>query len=134
VFDSRYVGGGAFVSPERWSTGIAFSVLAVMPYVIKHRVSIGMLWMLRETFEALGGFNEAMVSVEDLDFALRLKALGRTRSQKYGTIWRDGITTSCRKFDQFGDWYLFRNPRLVRRIFTGIDRGAADSFYYDVKR
>jgi glycosyltransferase involved in cell wall biosynthesis len=134
VFDIRYVGGGTVVLPERWSVGIVFSVLAVMPYVLTHRVSIGMLWLLRDTFEALGGFNEEMVSVEDLDFALRLKALGRARGQKYGTIWRQGITTSCRKFDEFGDWYLFRNPRLVRRIFTGIDRAAADSFYYDVKR
>jgi glycosyltransferase involved in cell wall biosynthesis len=134
VFDDGYVGGGTVVLPERWSIGIVFSVLAVMPYVIMHRVSMGMLWFLRDTFEALGGLNEEMVSVEDLDFARRLKALGRARGQKYGTIWRNGIRTSCRKFDEFGDWYLFRNPRLVRRIFTGADRAAADSFYYDVRR
>jgi glycosyltransferase involved in cell wall biosynthesis len=133
VFDIRYVGGGTVVLPERWSVGIVFSALAVMPYVLTHRVSMGMLWFLRVTFEALGGFNEEMVGVEDLDFALRLKALGRARGQKYGTIWRHGITTSCRKFDEFGDWYLFRNPRLVRRIFTGAHRAAAHNIYHDLE-
>jgi len=34
----------------------------------------------------------------------------------------------------FGDWYLLKNPDLVRRLFTGKDQGAADHFYYDVKR
>jgi hypothetical protein len=66
--------------------------------------------------------------VQGLDFALRLKALGRARGQRYRTIWRNGIMTSCRKFDEFGDWYLFRNPRLVRSIFSGKDRVAADLF------
>jgi glycosyltransferase involved in cell wall biosynthesis len=133
VYDRRYVGGGTFTRLERWSLGIVCSLLAVAPYVVGHRVSGGMFWFLRETFEALQGFNEHLVSVEDLDFALRLKALGRQRGQKYGTLWRHGITTSCRKFDTFGDWYLCTHPGLVRRIFTGQDRAAADHFYYDVE-
>lgn len=93
-----------------------------------------MFWFRREMFEALDGFNEELVSAEDLDFAARLKALGRVRGKRYGTIWRHGIRTSCRKFDDFGDWYLFDNPRLVRRILSGRDRAAADRFYYDVSR
>jgi glycosyltransferase involved in cell wall biosynthesis len=133
VYDKRYVGGGAFIRLERWSLGLAFSVLAVVPYVVGYGVSGGMFWLLRETFEALQGFNEHLVSVEDLDFALRLKALGSQRGQKYGTLWRSGITTSCRKFDRFGDWYLCTHPGLVRRLFTGQDRAAADHFYYDVE-
>jgi glycosyltransferase involved in cell wall biosynthesis len=134
VHDPRYIGGGAMIKPERFSVGIFFSTLAVLPYVITQGVSGGMFWFLRETFEALGGFDEQLVSVEDLDFALRLKAHGQARQQRYGTIWRQGITTSCRKFDTFGDWYLFRNPRLVKAIFAGTDRRAADHFYYDVER
>jgi glycosyltransferase involved in cell wall biosynthesis len=134
VYDKRYVGGGAVVLPERWSIGIFFSLLAVAPYVIKRHVSTGMFWFLRETFDVLGGFNEDLLSVEDLDFALRLKAFGLLRAQTYGTIWQSGVTTSCRKFDEFGDWYLFLNPRLVRAIFTGKDRTTTDHFYYNVKR
>ncbi|MGH6649272.1 glycosyltransferase [Aquabacterium sp.] len=134
VGDDRYVGGGAMIKPERMSPGIFFSVLSVVPYVIRHRLSYGMFWFRRDAFEALNGFDEQLVSVEDVDFALRLRSLGRQRGQRYGTLWRDGITTSCRKFDMFGDWYLFRNPGLVRRIFAGQDRAAADHFFYDVKR
>ena len=134
VYDARYVGGGSMVKLERYSAGIICSLLAIAPYLVRQRVSIGMFWFLRESFDAIGGFDETMVSVEDLDFALRLKAHGHTRGQRYGTIWRNGITTSCRKFDQFGDWYLFRNPRLVKAFFAGRNRRAADHFWYDVER
>ena len=134
VYDTRYVGGGSMVKLERWSVGIAFSLLAIAPYLVRPRVSIGMFWFLRESFDAIGGFDETMVSVEDVDFAVRLKAHGHCRGQRYGTIWRNGIMTSCRKFDQFGDWYLFRNPRLVKAIFGGRNRGAVEHFWYDVGR
>jgi GT2 family glycosyltransferase len=134
VYDPRCVGGGSLVLPERWSPGIVFSALAVAPYLIGRLVSAGMFWFRREAFEDIGGFDEGMVSIEDLDFGLRLRALGRRRGQRYGTVWRHGIRTSCRKFDAFGDWHLFRNPALVRRIFTGRDRGVADHYYYDITR
>jgi glycosyltransferase involved in cell wall biosynthesis len=134
IHDPRYIGGGAWIKLERLSVGIAFSVLRVAPYVARRRVSCGMFWFSRETFNTLNGFDETRISVEDVDFAMRLKALGQQRGLRYGTIRRHGITTSCRKFDTFGDWYLFKNPDLVRRIFDGNDRSAADHFYYDVKR
>jgi glycosyltransferase involved in cell wall biosynthesis len=134
VYDDQFVGGGALVLPERWSLGIAFSLLAIAPYVVRRNISTGMFWFRREAFDQIDGFNEDLVSVEDLDFALRLRALGAKQGKKYGTIRRNGIRTSCRKFDTFGDWYLFLNPNLVRKIFTGTDRNAADQFYYDAKR
>jgi glycosyltransferase involved in cell wall biosynthesis len=134
VYDDRFIGGGALVLPERWSLGILFSLLAIAPYVIRRNISTGMFWFRRESFDRIGGFNEDLASVEDLDFALRLRAHGTGQGKKYGTIRRSGIRTSCRKFDTFGDWYLFLNPGLVRKIFTGTDRAAADLFYYDTKR
>jgi glycosyltransferase involved in cell wall biosynthesis len=134
VYDARYVGGGCVVNLERYSAGIVFSLLAIAPYLVRQRVSIGMFWFLRESFEAIGGFDETLVSVEDLDFAVRLRAYGQRRGQRYGTIWRNGITTSCRKCDQFGDWYIFRNPRLVKALFSGRNRQAADHFWYDARR
>ncbi|TAK86844.1 MAG: glycosyltransferase [Aquabacterium sp.] len=131
VHDPRYVGGGATIWPERWSLGLFCSSMMVMPYVIRLRITAGMFWFLRERFDAVGGFDEDMVSVEDVDFALRLKAWGRARGLRWGTLWRHGITTSCRKFDRFGDWYFVRNPRVVRELFEGHNRKAADLFYYD---
>ena len=134
VYDAGYIGGGTVIWPERMSVGIMFSLLSVAPHVIKRGVSAGMFWFMRESFQAVGGFDESLVSVEDIDFGLRLKAHGQACGKQYGTIWRHGITTSCRKFDKFGDWYLFRNPRLVKEIFEGTNRRAADHFYYDVER
>lgn len=134
VNDPHYIGGGATIWPERWSAGIVATGFIVLPYVIGKGISAGMFWCLRDTFETLGGFDERLVSVEDVDFAVRLRALGKARGQRYGTLWRGGIITSCRKFDTFGEWYLVRNPGLVRRIFTGHDRQAADLYYYDVDR
>lgn len=132
--DPRFIGGGSVIRPERLSVGILFSIASILPYVLFRGVSAGMFWFRRDVFESLGGFDERLVSVEDMDFAVRLRRLGRQRGLRYGTVYRAGIVTSCRKFDRFGDWYLFRNPRLVRALFSGTDRRAADSFYYDVGR
>ena len=130
----NYVGGGVMVLPERWSLGIVATVIILSAVMLRHRVSGGLFWCLREDFETIGGFNESWVSVEDLDFAKRLKAYGRSKGKRFKTITKAHIVTSCRKFDTFGDWYLVRNPGLVRRIFTGKSQKDADDFYYDVKR
>ena len=63
--------------------------------------------MLAGDFEAIGGFNEDWVSVEDLDFAKRLSLTAEAK-ERFKTITRAHIVTSCRKFDTFGDWYLIR--------------------------
>ena len=99
----RYIGGGVRILPERWSLGIACSLLVVLPFVLWHRVSAGMFWCLKRDFDAVGGFDESLACVEDIDFGTRLKAFGRKRGLRYGTIRDAHLTTSCRKFDQFGD-------------------------------
>ena len=102
--------------------------------LLRHWVSGGLFWCLREDFAAIGGFNENWVSVEDLDFAKRLKAHGRSQGKRFKTITKGHIVTSCRKFDTFGDWYLIRNPGFVWRIFTGKSQEDAAKFYYDAER
>jgi len=131
----KYIGGGVMVYPERYSPGImATGLIVLLPLAIKHRISGGLFWCFREDFWAVGGFDERCVSVEDVDFAHRLKAFGRQKRKRFKTIYKDYIITSCRKFDQFGDWYLILNPGFVRRIFSGRSQKDADLFYYDVQR
>ena len=130
----RYIGGGVAVWPERWSLGIVATALLLGVILLRHWVSGGLFWCLRADFEAIGGFNETWVSVEDMDFAKRLKAHGRKQGKRFKTITKAYIVTSCRKFDTFGDWYLIRNPGFVWRIFTGKSQKDADEFYYDLKR
>lgn len=99
----RYVGGGVRIMPERMSLGILFSAMTFAPRLLLERSWAGMFWMRRETFDALGGFDEGFVSAEDVDFARRLRAYGRHCGLRYGIINRAFIVTSCRKFDHFGD-------------------------------
>ena len=135
----RYIGGGANPRFDRASLGIAASSLYVaanlLPVMIKNRcyLSGAMFWFYKEDFEAIGGFDETLVSLEDLNFAVRLNRLGVGRGLKYGTLKRSYVTTSSRKFDELGDWYLIKNRDITKRIFTGRDRAAADEFYYNMR-
>lgn len=134
----RYIGGGAVPTFDRASLGIAVStfyvLLQMLPEIIRCRgmLSGAVFWCRKSDFDAVGGFDPSLVSLEDLDFAKRLKQYGKERGKKYGTL-KSKIYTSARKFDQFGDWYLIKNRKLTKRIFTGKDREAADQYYYDVR-
>ena len=135
----KYIGGGTNPRFDRMSVGIAFSTMYVavnlLPVMIKNGgyLSGAMFWFYKRDFETVGGFDESLVSLEDMDFAKRMKKLAVSRGQRYGTLRRSYVVTSARKFDEFGDWYLIKNRKLTKRIFTGKDREAADSFYYDVR-
>ncbi|MBE6854387.1 MAG: glycosyltransferase [Ruminococcus sp.] len=135
----RYIGGGTNPKFDRMSIGIACSTVYVavnlLPIMLRNGgyLSGAMFWLYKRDFEAIGGFDESLVSLEDMDFATRLKKLGESRGLKYGTLKKSYILTSSRKFDEFGDWYLIKNRALTKRIFTGTDRAAADQFYYDVR-
>lgn len=135
----KYIGGGTISTFDRYSLGIAVSAMVVAanvaPIMIKQKAPLmcGMFWCLKRDFDRLGGFDETLVSLEDMDFAVRLKQLGEKRGKKYGVLRKSKIITSSRKFDEFGDWYLVKNYKLTKAIFTGKDRAAADKFYYDVR-
>jgi GT2 family glycosyltransferase len=128
----RFIGGGVLIYPERWSLGIVGSLIVLLPFLLWHRVSAGMFWCYKSDFDKIGGFDESIFCVEDVDFGKRLKKLGKTQSKRYGTIVKAYIMTSCRKFDQFGDWHFVRNPKFVYQLFNH-DREAADEYYYDAR-
>ena len=124
--------------PERWSAGIVASVLAVLPYLAFSGVSFGLFWFQKRDFEEIGGFDGSFVSVEDLDFARRLKRHGRRNGRVWGTLMRTPLVTSCRKFDRFGDWFvikaILRNPLLLRSITSAtprVDPEFGNRLFYD---
>jgi hypothetical protein len=127
-----YVGGGVRIVPERLSIGLVCSLMVVAPFVWRYGVSAGMFWCLRRDFVAIGGFDEDLVCLEDIDFGRRLKRHGRSLGKRYGTVRRAQVVTSCRKFDQFGDWYFVKHPSVVYRLFRR-DSRQADLFYYDAR-
>jgi glycosyltransferase involved in cell wall biosynthesis len=128
----NYVGGGVKIVPERLSLGILCSLLVVAPFVLWHGVSAGMFWCMRRDYEAIGGFDEKLPCVEDIDFGKRLKKYGKNWKKRYGTIRKAHIVTSCRKFDHFGDWYFVKHPMVVYQIFKR-SQNQADRFYYDAR-
>lgn len=135
----KYIGGGAIPKFDRTSLGIAccsiYVALCLLPIMIRQKgfLSGAMFWCKKKDFDAVGGFDEKLVSLEDMDFAVRLRNYGAKYGKKFGTLKKTRVITSARKFDRFGDWYLIKNRKLTKAIFTGKDRDAADSFYYDVR-
>lgn len=129
----RYIGGGVPIHPERWSLGIIITALMIYA-MVPPGLSAGLFWCYRRDFEALGGFNEDLVIAEDIDFAKRLKACGRKMHRRFGTLWKTHVTTSCRKFDRFGDWALVWRPIALWRGIHGVDTNVADRLFYDFER
>jgi len=135
ISSGKFIGGGVAVRPDRWSAGIVVTgVLIMLSLFVPHGISAGLFWTHRRDFQAIGGFDESLVAAEDLDFAMRLRAHGRRLGKRFGTIWAAHITTSCRKFDRLGDWYLLKNVKLVRGVLSGKDKSSANFFFYDFPR
>ena len=134
----KFIGGGANPRFERASPGIFFTTLYIAVHLVPVMLRSGgmlsgaMFWCRKADFDAVGGFDETLVSLEDLDFAKRLRDYGKRSGKKYGTL-KGWLITSARKFDQFGDWYLLKNRKMTKAIFTGKDREAANRYYYDAR-
>ena len=71
------------VLPERWSLGIVATALMLSGIILWHRISGGLFWCWRKDFQAIGGFDEDFVSVEDMAFAKRLKAYGKRQGKRH---------------------------------------------------
>ncbi|MBL3728134.1 glycosyltransferase [Lysinibacillus sp. HST-98] len=129
---NQYIGGGVNGNFERISLGIIVSTfLLIVPLLFKYGlISVGIFWCYRKDFQAIKGFNEKMLMAEDADFAKRLKQLGKTNGKKYGTI-KNGMITSCRRFDHYGDWILLKRPSMILAYLKGNNHKAANEAYYD---
>ena len=131
----KFIGGGVAILPDRVSPGIIISgVLIALLLLVRRGISGGLFWCYRRDFQEVGGFDESLVATEDIDFAVRLRAHGRRLGKRFGTIWGAHITTSCRKFDRLGDWFMLKNFKLVRGILSGTDEPSANFYFYDFPR
>jgi glycosyltransferase involved in cell wall biosynthesis len=131
----KYIGGGVQTRPERFSLGILLSsMIFIIPIFFKFGISLGSFWCLKRTFLDLNGFNENLLTAEDVDFAIRLKKYGKEKGRRFKTINTSYIVTSCRKFDIFGDWYLLKNRKKIKAVFESNDREIADKWWYEVNR
>ena len=130
----KYVGGGVFLKTERLSLGILMTGVLLLPIVLYWRISAGLFFFSKQAYDAVGGFNEKKSSAEDIFFAIDLKKYAKTQKMKYANLFSASITTSCRKFDKFGDWFVFRRPMIFLKLLTGRYQDHANEIWYDFER
>lgn len=130
----NFVGGGTMIIPERYSLGIVVTGLLIAAVGLFHGISAGLFFCSRQAFEDIGGFDENSSSAEDISFAISLKKYAKKRSMKFKNLLSAHIVTSCRKFDEFGDWYLINKPWETVALLKGKNQKLADKYWYEVKR
>ena len=113
----KVVGGATGVRLDRMSPGIACAFAIVVPMVWITRMDTGVVFCRNRDFQNIGGYNEAHLFGEDVDFLWRLIKFGRGRGQRLVRIRKCKAITSTRKFDQFGEWHY---PLLVVKFFWSL--------------
>jgi len=90
-----YVGGGAIQHAERHSLSIDVAMAMSKLTTYLNGLGGGMYWCRRDDFVAIGGFDERVNAVDDLDFARRLRDHGMRTGRKFVNLRRAPVTTSC---------------------------------------
>ncbi|MGI9326339.1 MAG: glycosyltransferase [Pseudomonadales bacterium] len=131
----KIVAGGADFQPERKSIPILLSYGISKLMAKRAGGSMALYWFRRPAFEAIGGFDEKRPLGEDIDFSSRLRTYAESIGCEYSMLKSSHVVTSCRKFDQFGDWYaiklaLFGSQR-VKSMMDGTNDKDMDTYYYE---
>ena len=132
----RVVAGATGVHMERLSPGIILAYCMLIPIVWITGMDTGVVFCRREDYDAVGGYNENRLYAEDVEFMLRLKRLGRTRSQKLARVTSVKAITSTRKWDHFGDWHYLKmfGPALGLIFSKDAKNKFARAYWYDNQR
>ena len=130
----RHVGGGLVNARyDRKSLGLSMIHGLVKLSVAVTGVSMFLLYTTPAHFRAVGGFDERLLATEDHNFALRLKAYGKSLGLRYLNLRRGEIVLSSRKFDEYGDWAVFRSPGVFLKACFN-NRQAAYELWYKPRR
>lgn len=115
VMDSgKYIGGGvANTHYDRDSWGIYTTHGLLRMRLWFAGISLFLFFTRKETFDALGGYNETMKVGEDFDIAARLRKLGESQGKPFMNLRTALLTKSARKFNEYGDWATFAHPILT---------------------
>jgi glycosyltransferase involved in cell wall biosynthesis len=126
----RYIGGGvAKVRYDRRSLGLCLTQSLINWSVALSRVSMFLFYTTPEAFAEVGGFDETLKATEDIDFAQRLRALGKQRGLGYKNLRSAHLVKSSRKFDAYGDWSIFRHPLIFLRACRN-DQEVVEALWY----
>lgn len=102
-----YVGGGAIQHPELHRVGI--QAAAWLSRLTSYLTGLGggMYWCRHDDFDAIGGFDDRVNTLDDLDFARRLRDHGLRTGRKFVNLRQAPVTTSCRQGAPAGNAYAF---------------------------
>jgi glycosyltransferase involved in cell wall biosynthesis len=100
-----YVGGGAIQHAERHTLAIEVAMAVSKLTTYLNGLGGGMYWCRRDDFDAVGGFDERVTTVDDLDFARRLRDHGMRTGRKFVNLRRAPVTNSCRNGSAVGYSY-----------------------------
>jgi glycosyltransferase involved in cell wall biosynthesis len=94
-------GGGTIVELDRPLTFVARKFLAGWTFLSRrfHLAAGCFIYVLREAFEDIGGFDERVYASEEIWFSRRLKRWGRKHGKPFHLIEDQTIVTSARKLD-----------------------------------
>ena len=92
-----YIGGGATQQSEQHSLAIDVAMVLSKLATYLNGLGGGMYWCRRDDFDAIGGFDERVTTIDDLDFARRLRDYGLRTGRKFVNLRQAPVTTSCRQ-------------------------------------
>lgn len=130
----KHIGGGvARTRYDRRSWGIEFTHGLVQTGLSFTGISMFLFYTTPEAFWTAGAFNPELLCTEDYDFAKRLRSLGKRRGLKYKNLRTAHLVKSSRKFNEFGDWGVFRRPVLAISAMLA-SKKAAHTIWYKPRR
>ena len=88
----------------------------------------------RDSFVALGGYDESLYMGEDVDFYWRLRRLARSENREVCFMKDIQVVPSCRRFDQWPFWRTLVETNPVLILFRQKKKAAWNSWYRDIPR
>jgi len=133
AFANPRVGGGATGAVvERWTWPLRLLFMLVIP-LTWFGLDTGVVFCRRADFEAIGGYNEALLVAEDVDFLLRIRRQVKAGGRRMLRVRGVEAITSARKFDKYGHWHFMgsmaRLPWLLLFNRKGFEKVAKKYWY-----
>ncbi len=93
-----YIGGGTKFKLDK--NNLFFKLIYIGSNIFTRIFNLSgvLIYINKEDFEKLGGFNEKYYAAEDIDFVLKMKDLGKVYNKKFSNIQQGYVVTSSRKF------------------------------------
>jgi len=102
-----FVGGGVkYIRLNRYSVGIICGMIFLGFFMLFKQITLGAFWIRKQDFLNMGGFRDK--GLDDIDFAIRLRQLGKTTGRKFESLKESFLIWNTRKFDTRGDWHWLK--------------------------